>query len=347
MQITVKNKNELERTFRIDGEFYQEKFLVVEQKLLGLSNIFPISELCYVSDGNHMSMAKYFDLENGIPYYRGKDLTDFFLENVNPIFIPARIFNSPLMKRSHFKTGDVLISIVGTIGNLSLVTENIKYATGSCKIAILRPKSIQSEYLAVFLMSKYGNRQLKRSTRGAVQTGLILEDFDQIYALGASSKFQSLISTIVRESLTYNRASRDSYKQMEHEVLSELNLLSLQHEHKISFIASYSRTQNSVRMDAEYFQPKYGEIINAVKSYKYGWVFLGNSVNVKDQNFSPIKDKEFKYIELANIGANGEIIGYTTSLGPDPTPMVAAVTRPGISCRRGSWRWSRRPVRGP
>jgi hypothetical protein len=40
------------------------------------------------------------------------------------------------------KLGDVLLSIVGTIGSVALVTEKYQHLTGSCKIAIIRPKSV-------------------------------------------------------------------------------------------------------------------------------------------------------------------------------------------------------------
>jgi restriction endonuclease S subunit len=57
---------------------------------------------------------------------------------------------------------DILLSIVGTIGKIAIVTTNDK-ATCSCKLAILRPKnSISSELLSIFLISKYGQNQIQK-----------------------------------------------------------------------------------------------------------------------------------------------------------------------------------------
>ena len=84
------------------------------------------------------------------------------------------------MWRSHLKKGDVLLSIVGTIGSLATVSSSAQ-ATCSCKLAILRPKKIaDSDVIALFLRCKYGQNQIKKFTRGAVQMGLILEDMEQI-----------------------------------------------------------------------------------------------------------------------------------------------------------------------
>ena len=59
------------------------------------------------------------------------------------------------------------------------------------------------------------------------------------------------------------------------------------------------------------------EIIKVIKAYKGGWGTLGNLVNVKDRNLKPEEEKEYKYIELSNIGDNGEINGCMTEKGQD------------------------------
>jgi restriction endonuclease S subunit len=70
--------------------------------------------------------------------------------------------------------GDILLSIIGTIGAVSLVSTN-QSATCNCKLAILRPKNQKSELIATFLNSEFGQSQIDRFTRGAVQMGLLLE----------------------------------------------------------------------------------------------------------------------------------------------------------------------------
>lgn len=307
MQTSVVNKIDLERTFRIDGEYYQEKYLHIEKKILSLSNVKTVTELCKVSDGNHMSIAQYFNSEQGVSYYRGQDITDFFLENVTPVLIPENIYNTPLMKRSHFQVGDVLLSIVGTVGNLSLVTDNIKKSTGSCKLAILRPKNIHPEYLATFLMSKYGNEQIRRNTRGAVQTGLILEDFSQIFIVTASDNFQKVIVDIVKTSLSKNNDSRIFYSQAEQILLSELNLLKWKPKQRLSFVKKYSDTESEGRIDAEYFQPMYEEIVKAVALSK-DHSSLGELVSIKkciEPGSEAYQDNGIMFLRVSNLSKFG------------------------------------------
>lgn len=141
-------KTTLERTFRIDSEFYKKESL----KVLELISKHPndsLTKCVNVSDGNHMSISDKFT-NAGIPYYRGQDIRSFFIENSSPICIDEKSYVSPYMERSHLRRGDVLLSIVGTIGSLALVYSDNK-ATCSCKLAILRPKNnVNGEIISMF-----------------------------------------------------------------------------------------------------------------------------------------------------------------------------------------------------
>ncbi|CAG8667847.1 1358_t:CDS:2, partial [Ambispora gerdemannii] len=205
--------NNLERTFRIDADFYKPD--VIEfLSLLSKKNAQSLTNYVKVSDGNHSKITEYLQDYPGVPYYRGKDInTDFFIENARPAYISESKYNQKQMIRSHFLSGDVLLSIKGTIGNLSFITDILKKSTGSRSIAALRPISeISSEYIAAFLRSKYGQVQLKRITRGTIQMEIILEDFDQIqlYPLGAAyvgkaNLYNTPIRAICGSSLTLMR----------------------------------------------------------------------------------------------------------------------------------------------
>lgn len=314
MQYSVVNYKNLERTVRFDGEFYQPVFLGLTSVLAKVRTQ-PITEICKVSDGNHMTVAESFQ-DEGVPYYRGQDVnTNFFLEDASPIYIPREIYERGYMKRSYFQVGDVLLSIVGTVGSLSLITNQIKESTGSCKLAILRPSKINSEYLSAFLMSKYGNLQIKRNTRGAVQTGLLLEDMDQIQVFVPNNDFEARIGSLVKSAILKNRQAKSLYSQAEVVLLKELGLLEWKPKHALAFVKNFSNAELAERFDAEYFQPKYEEIVEAVKKYKGGFDELGSLVKIKDKNFTPKDTEQYKYIELANISSNGEINGYTESFG--------------------------------
>ncbi len=159
------------------------------------------------------------------------------------------------MIRSHLKQGDVLLSIVGTIGESSLVTST-QPATCSCKLAILRPKNIDPNYLAVVLQSDYGKSQIARLTRGAIQMGLLLEDMDQVLIPSFSKDFESGISQIVKLSQIAIETSKTTQQQAEQTLLRILDLENWQPQQALSYERKASDVFAAERLDAEYYYPE-------------------------------------------------------------------------------------------
>ena len=77
--------SQLERTNRLDSEFYKKKSLQIIDLLTSISAK-PLTNLVDVSDGNHMGISDKF-IDEGIPYYRGQDIHNFFIEDATPICI--------------------------------------------------------------------------------------------------------------------------------------------------------------------------------------------------------------------------------------------------------------------
>lgn len=75
---------------------------------------------------------------------------------------------------------------------------------------------------------------------------------------------------------------------------------------KKCFVKNLSEVEVAVRFDAEYFQPKYEAVIEKIRGYKGGCFCIENK-DVRDKNFSPVDDVEYKYIELANINSSSSI----------------------------------------
>ena len=298
----------LERTNRIDAEFYQRDNLLVEEVLNKRDKI-AIKQCFDVSDGNHMSISDSF-CDDGIPYYRGQDIYNLFIENSNPLCISKEAYDKPVMNRSYLKKGDVLMSIVGAIiGNSALVTSD-RQAPCSCKLAILRPnnKGIFSETMFVFIKTKYGQSQIQKFKRGAAQTGLLLEDFDQLFIPEFSQSFQlkirKIISDIKALSMMSEKIMHDSANILEEE-LGVYNC-TLQKE-KCSIKSFFESFGKSGRMDAEYYQSEYDYYDNLLKQYHNGYGLIGDICTIKDKNYNPEHKTEYSYIELSDVGQQGDI----------------------------------------
>ena len=159
-----------------------------------------------------------------------------------------------------------------------------------------------------------------------------------------SMNFQRRVEFIVFAAQEIRSQSEDEYTQAQVILLSDLGLTSWQPQHQLTFVKSYSDTERAGRIDADYFQPKYEEIVNAIKSYPGGWDTLGNLVAIQKcvevgsdeyleegvqfvrvSNLSPFEISEDKYISDALYAEikqhqpkQGEIL-----LSKDATPGIA------------------------
>ena len=269
----------MERTLRIDSEFFSKENLQIDKKLKAL-NANSLTNYTIISDGNHMSISDSFT-EMGVPYYRGGDIYNMFIEQCpSPLYIPRAVFNMKTMQRSHLKKGDILMSIVGAIiGNVSLVSTD-NDATCSCKLAIIRPfANLSPEYIMTFLKSQIGQSQIQRYRRGSGQTGFILEDFDQLLIPELNEGIRSFVSNKIHEAKSLLQLGIENYNccmNYMNEVF-ELHKMRLNYpntrEQKLS-----NSLFSSGRLDAEYYQTKYDTLFNLLN--KFETKKLGEIVNL-------------------------------------------------------------------
>ena len=117
----------------------------------------------------------------------------------------------------------------------------------------------------------------------------------------------SVIEETYLQSKHFTELSKTRYAETENLLLAELGLADWQPKHQLTFSTDYASMQRAERIDADYFQPKYDEVVKAIKSYPGGWGTIGNQTHLKDSNFKPEPETEYTYIELADIGGSGEI----------------------------------------
>lgn len=317
MQYSVVNLTAVKKhpDFRVDAEYYEPKYQKLEKFLLGKTTsdlndystfikkgIFDISPNNYVENG-------------GVAFLRSGDLKDEFISSNEIIQIAENAHEKE--KKTELVKNDLLMAKVGTIGDvaINLKFEKLNFSQNVMGIKIKKDYKQISGFLLAFLNCSYGRNQVNRVLSGQVQQKLTLQDIKKVKIIKFSSTFQNVISELVYRAYSKKEKSNDLYSQAEQLLLSELGLLGWKQKHKLAFVKNFSDTKQSERFDADYFQPKYEELIELVKKYKDGFDELGNLIKIKDKNFTPDEKEQYKYIELSNISANGEINGYAENFG--------------------------------
>lgn len=314
----------LERTNRLDSEFYKKNSLQIMGLLKSISAN-PLTNFVTVSDGNHMGISNKF-IGKGIPYYRGQDIHNFFIEDSNPICIDEDTFNVAYMYRSHLKKGDILLSIVGTIGEVSLVSRDNK-ATCNCKLAILRPHNTEkSAIIAIYLKTKYGFDQIDKFKRGTVQMGYLLEDMNQILIPNFSDDLEKIINKAIFGIKSLTERSNLQFAEAENCLLAELSIdMSTISSNGVTIKSFSESIGNTGRLDAEYYEKKNYEVIDKLNTKETIRTFC----NIYDKSFTPNDNEYYKYIELANIGKSGEIDGVKSIIGSELPSRARRMVKKG------------------
>ncbi len=321
MQYSIVNFKQLEQgvSFRFDAEFFHPRALLFEKRINGLHGKTIKEYGCSVVSGPFgSSLTSDAYLKSGIPFVRISDLRDFIIDTTDLTYISQE--NHIRLSSSKLKIGDFVLSKVGnTIGVVSIVTPDI----GECNISennlgIRFPKECPIEdrkFILAFLNSEAGQIQILRAISGNAQPKLNVSDAELIRVPTVTPTLMKTISNIIDLAIVLIGKSKQCYAQAEQIFLAELGLLNWKPKHRLSFIKKYSDTGTAGRIDAEYFQPKYDEVVERIKHYKKGYKPLAEIVRVKDKNFLPKDDVAYRYIELANISANGNINGFIEALG--------------------------------
>ncbi len=157
--------------------------------------------------------------------------------------------------------------------------------------------------------------QVERLSGGAVISHLKPSDFEKIKIPLFPKAFRLQIDRLVKLAYEKHAQSKQFYHRAEILLLEELGLVGYQPKHQLSFETTKKEVDKAERFDAEYFQPKYDEIIKRIEAYHGGFDLVGNIVNFKNRIYQPKQEKEYRYISLADVSAQGYINSFVKDYG--------------------------------
>ena len=250
---------------RADSEYFHPKYEEAEVKVLkgNTSSLGALGSFKIGPFGSAFIVSNY-DKNSGYRYVRGKDVKSFFLLNNDSVYMPKNDFVR--LSQYALEKEDLLISVVGTLGNVCIVPDDIK-GIFSCKSTVFRKTKISPYFLLAYFNSDIGRLCLVRRQRGAVQTGLNKEDLKTVPVPIVDSTEENQISTFVKKALQKRKLSQSLYTQAQELLEQELGLNKLKFEKPVGYEASFSEVVNNRRVDAEYSKPKYKIIIQHLKKF--------------------------------------------------------------------------------
>lgn len=328
----------LEFSGRLDSEYYRPKCLKFE-KTLALRGSKPLSSYATFligPFGSAFTVENYTD-DKVFRYIRGKDVKPMRLMDDDNVYMPKTDFNR--LSKYALKQNDLLVSVVGTIGNTAIVEKEDLPAVFSCKSTVVRAKGLNPHYLLTYLNTEVGQSLLRRKERGAVQLGLNLEDLKSLDIYLAGDEFQRQIGHAYTVAASARCLAMSEYVKASELLLKSIGMAGISFAPTTVNIRSFGSSFGiSGRLDAEHYQPKYEALYKALAAnnkvfrlgdrltfnqrgsqpdYAESGLSVINSkhvqrgeVNVDDTRFALLPDKDNAvFIEQGDVLMNGTGVG--------------------------------------
>ena len=301
----------LHKDTRLDAEHYHPWHLENLRKFENRSQ--PLSEfIIHISGGATPLGAEY--PEEGIPFLRVQNIMQNYISASGVKYLSPN--QNQEIQRSQLKKNDVLLTITGvSYGKSAVVTDEFIGANINQHSVKMTVKNIDPYFLSTFLNCKYGYSQSTRHVVGVTRPALDYSAIKSFLIPDLDKGFQDTITSCCCRAEKLRTDSKDNYTEAQTLLLAKLGLADWQPRHQLTFVKNFSDTQHSERIDADYFQPQYDEITNAIKNYPRGWDTLENLVTLKKcvevgskeyleagipfvrvSNLSPFEITEEKYI---------------------------------------------------
>ena len=161
----------------------------------------------------------------------------------------------------------------------------------------------RKHYILTYLNSRYANRLVLRRRSGNAQPKLNVGDLAYIPIPLFSSGFESEISRLVLLSKEVINQSKKIYKDAERVLINELHFMDWQMPTLTHTTKKISESFFlSGRLDAEYYQPKYDELFEKLKSYQTKR--LSEIVSIQksiEPGSEAYEDEGISFIRVANL----------------------------------------------
>ncbi len=220
-----------------------------------------LGDVAEIKGGKRLPKGKQLSsIPNSHPYIKVKNMGQQKVLQLNSEYEYVDDETQKSISRYIVSTGDILISVVGTVGLVSIVGETLNNAnqTENCdKITNLR--EIDADYLYYYLISPLGQEEIHKATVGAVQAKLPLkniQDFSIICPDLIEQKKVASVLSIIDEKIACNERINDNLEQQLLSYYHELFVTNVKENWKEGTIADLGKVvggSTPSKKKAEYY----------------------------------------------------------------------------------------------
>lgn len=294
--------------FRIDASTYKKDYVrtdkilkaldisSIEEKMKSIQN-FGAYSLC-----NDIVFA-----DDGIPFLMTQNIRHNYIDWNNIRYIDEASHN--MLHKSHCKKGQVLVTMAGEyLGRVAIYDQDFICSSNQAIAKVDLQDGVSPYYVATFLNSRYGQNQINRFKTVTGQPNINMALIKSLMVPLLSDRFGEAIEKIVVSSNKMFQQANAYYHEAMNLCIKEIGIYNYKGTQGICSIKSFSDSLgNSGRLDAEYYQSEYDYYDNLLRQYHNGYGLIGDICTIKDKNYNPEHKTEYSYIELSDVGQQGDI----------------------------------------
>lgn len=297
---SVVKLSELEGARRIDAEYYQLEYFHLLKKLKSLETV-PAKKIVIPA------RRKFKPKEN--EYFNYIEISEVDLSTGE--FNISKVIGEEAPDRAQWvvKKGDILISTVRPIRNAVVLIKNEENSlVASSGFCVLQPQKVTPEYLFLYFKIGFMKYLLDRYTTATEYPAITWEDILNVPIYLGNDSFQKNISEIVNSALILLEQSQKFYSQAEYLLLSEVGLQDFKPKDELCYETKLSQASTVHRIDAEYFNPSYDEIIEIInkkfetKPLSRFITSIKKGIEVGTEKY---QDEGIPFIRVSNLSVNG------------------------------------------
>lgn len=190
------NLSDIKFAQRIDAEYFQPIYKNLEAKIKNYGAKKLETFVKNYSTGFPFKSENY--QEEGIPLIRINNIKRGYLDLSDTAYLSERDYLLSLKDTA--KSGDIVLSMSGTIGMAAIIPDDISKSSVNQRILKFTPQNIDKNYLTLLLNSAVGYFQLERIGTGGVQTNISYKDIKNILIPTLPKPTQQKIANLIRQS---------------------------------------------------------------------------------------------------------------------------------------------------
>jgi type I restriction enzyme, S subunit len=276
-EITLNNLKLDNEKFRLDDEFFQKHFtqaykLIKTKPFVKFGSVMEILT-DYHANGSYEVLSKnvsILDEPNFAYMVRSTDLEKLDFES-DVKYVTESAYN--YLAKTKLFGGELLINKIGSPGRVYLMPNLKRPVSVGMNLFMVRLNKncgFNEHFLWAFFNSSLGQKIIMRKVNGTVPLTIDKEAVRSLYLPQFSGSIQNVIKETILESERTLVKAKEVYSQAEQTLLEAVGLAdfkpSTQNTNIKTFAQSFGR---SGRLDAEYYQPKYEEVMAKIASQSH------------------------------------------------------------------------------